>query len=191
MGRQWRKTASPKKKVAANYTWRNDEEVAGVAEDAEEVAAAADDVASAAADDADNVQHDDEADVPRSRGKMIIKLAHKSKTYETRFEFDTISFIWGKRKQQTPKSFAYATPYKHTETLTTWTEGWNLTAVHFFIDAQKKKKKRAKNALLTRILSDFLCLALIIIIINTHTHTHTHAQLHKHTPQHTHTHSHT
>lgn len=49
---------------------------------------------------------------------MIIKLAHKSKTYETRFEFDTISFIWGKRKQQTPKSFAYATPHKHTDTVT-------------------------------------------------------------------------
>lgn len=114
-GRQWRKTPSPKKKVAANYTWRNDEELAGVAEDAEEVTAAADDVASAAADDADNVQHDDEADVPRTRGKMIIKLAHKSKTYETRFEFDTISFIWGKRKQQTPKSFAYATPHTNSQ----------------------------------------------------------------------------
>lgn len=100
-------TLPKKKKVAANYTWRNDEELAGVAEDAEEVAAAA--------DDADNVQHDDEADVPRTRGKMIIKLAHKSKTYETRFEFDTISFIWGKRKQQTPKSFAYATPHTHSQ----------------------------------------------------------------------------
>lgn len=92
-----------KKKVAANYTWRHDEEVAGIAEVAEDVAAA---------DDADNVEHDDEA--AWSPGKMIIKLAHKSKTYETRFEFDTISFIWGgaggQRKQQTPKTFAYATP---------------------------------------------------------------------------------
>lgn len=145
-GREWRKTPSPqKKKVAANYTWRNDEELAGVAEDAEEVAAAADDVASAAADDADNVQHDDEADVPRTRGKMIIKLAHKSKTYETRFEFDTISFIWGKRKQQTPKSFAYATPHKHTETVTTWTEGWNLTAVHFLLMPKRRRRSAQKT----------------------------------------------
>lgn len=55
--------------------------------------------------------------------KMIIKLAHKSKTYETRFEFDAISFIlahcapqWGRRQEmpppKTPKSFAYATPRK-------------------------------------------------------------------------------
>lgn len=100
-GRQWRKTLHTppyqKKKVAANYTWRHDEKVAGIAEVAEDVAAADD-----AADDADNVEHDDEADAPRSPGKMIIKLAHKSKTYETRFEFDTISFIWaeagGQRK---------------------------------------------------------------------------------------------
>lgn len=30
----------------------------------------------------------------RFRCQMIIKLAHKSKTYETRFEFDAITFIW-------------------------------------------------------------------------------------------------
>jgi len=31
---------------------------------------------------------------PGRRAKMIIKLARKSKTYETRFEFDAIAFIW-------------------------------------------------------------------------------------------------
>lgn len=96
-----------------------------MAEDAEEVAVDADDVASAAADDADNVEHDDEADVPRSRGKMIIKLAHKSKTYETRFEFDTISFIWegkGERGSSRRQSHLHMRPphtHTHTVRLTT------------------------------------------------------------------------
>lgn len=135
------------KKVAANYTWRNDEEVAGGAEDAKD---AADDVASAsaAADDADNVEHDDEADVPRSRGKMIIKLAHKSKTYETRFEFDTISFIWeGKGEKGSRRHLHMRPPHTHTQsdTLTKWTEGWNLTAVHFLLMPKEEEEARKKT----------------------------------------------
>lgn len=138
-GREWRKTHPARKKVAANYTWRNDEEVAGVAEDAEEVA-----------DDADNVEHDDEADASRSRGKMIIKLAHKSKTYETRFEFDTISFIWegkGERGSRRQSHLHMRPPHTltHTVTLTTWTEGWNLTAVHFLLMPKEEEESRKKT----------------------------------------------